>query len=143
MSASQRAELCLTALTQLSQEQCFELIKRAASAATPGPNYVGKGLKLHVLPGFPETGAVVQMTHRSGPVCQFAFQSEVTDGKTRLKVGGLATYTVTRHKFFGIIPVATEINGFGYYKRFLAEVGSTLQAADPAASVSIAVSARS
>ncbi len=139
MKASRRAELRLTASTSLSPAACIELVEKAVTEVKPGLNYAGSGLEL-LLTDADADVAWIEMISNDGAVCDFPVYKERDGEHTAFQVGGLSGYKVTKHTIM-FVPVGAEINGYGFYKKFLAAVEQALKTADPGVDVDVAVPA--
>jgi hypothetical protein len=152
--APERVKTALRATTSLSPEAALDIV-RAASGQVKGG---GKSLATVGLVGGVEAlanvGATVHVEEetanslglsitsgkRVAELCTFTAHADSVDGKTELRVGGLATFKATQSALLGFIPVGPKvIHGFDLYKRLLSAIEASVKAQDPAASIAIGI----
>jgi hypothetical protein len=147
ITAKSRASLRLSCTTSLSPNDTLECVRRAtddvhgggSSLLTSGVRNIGA--QIHV-EEYTTTGLGLSITSgkRLLELCTFNAHVQETEGRTRLLVGGLATYKTTQEKLFFFIPIGPKaIAGISPYKRFLDAVSAQLTAKDGNAAIDISV----
>jgi hypothetical protein len=145
VTAKARARTALLASTHLKPDEVLDVVKSAtgqvkgggASLMTSG--VTNAGAQVHTEQEHADRLALsITSGKRLLELCTFAAIASQNSEQTSLTVGGLETYKTSQSRFLGIIPIGpASIPGFSLYKRFLSEIETQLQAADPLASISI------
>ena len=147
LSSKARARVRLAATTVLPPSDALNAVHQAAGSVKGG------GASL-LTSGLQNIGAQVNVERKSPDrlalsitsgkrlfeLCTFSAQvaGPGSDGKTRLRVGGLETYKTNQTRLYMVIPIGPkEIAGYDPYMRFLNAVASVLNERDPSAQVSI------
>lgn len=145
VTAKARARTALLADTNLTSAETLNIVKAAVGQVKGGgtslmtSGVVNAGAKIQVEHEQPDQ-LVLSITSgkRLVELCTFSALTIQNESRTSLTVGGLATYKTSQSRLFGLIPMGpASIPGFSLYKRFLVELQTQLQAADPEASISI------
>jgi hypothetical protein len=147
VTAKTRSRTALRATTTLKPAEALAVVKQAATQAKGGgmslmtSGVVNAGAQVHIEQESPDRLALsITSGKRLVELCTFSAVAHAGGRKTTLTVGGLATYKTSQSRMLGIIPMGpASIPGFSLYKRFLDAVEAQLLAADPEATVSVAV----
>jgi hypothetical protein len=149
-----RVNTALTATTSLPQEMTLGIVRSATGQVKGGGKSLvtvglvggvqalaNVGATVHVEEEGPNSlGLSINSGKRVVELCTFKAVAEAADGKTTLRVGGLATFKATQSTLLGFIPFGPKvIHGFDAYQRFLAAVETLLRAQDPSATVTIGI----
>jgi hypothetical protein len=147
ITARRRSTTALRSTTQLPPHEVLGIVKIAAVEVNEGgkPSHaagiIDAGVRLNVVRES-DTGLLMSVTsgRKWVELCTFSAKVNVIDdGRTRVQIGGLETYTTQQRRILIFLPAGPkQIGGMDPYKRFLRSVAGKVRDADPTASVVVA-----
>lgn len=145
ITAKSRALTALRATTSLKPAEALAIVKQAAEAITEtgmgrrDGRFIKGEVRVRVQREQEDRlELMIGSEHTTAPNTSFSAKTEPTDNGVALRVGGLETYRIFQTKLLGLIPTGPAmIYHYGLYKRFLDEAARRLEAADPAAVVTV------